>query len=120
MPFGLTEKTIKQLNSIFQKYPEIEKVKIYGSRAMENYKEGSDIDLVFFTESKEDLSSRLSWELDELPTPYLFDVVNYNKILNNPLKKEIDKNGKTFYIKKIKDHTKSDKYKNKSSSNKKN
>ena len=100
MSFGLTQKTISQLNSIFQKYPEIHQVKIYGSRARGDHRKGSDIDLAFFSESEEDLSSRLSWELDDLPTPYLFDVVNYDKLKNNPLKKEIDHHGKIFYIRK--------------------
>ena len=57
MPFGLNQKTINQLNSVFQKYPEINQVKIYGSRAVGSYRKGSDIDLAFFSESKEDLSS---------------------------------------------------------------
>ena len=77
-------------------------MKIYGSRARGDHRKGSDIDLAFFSESDEDLSSRLSWELDDLPTPYLFDVVNYDKLKNNPLKKEIDQHGKIFYIRKTK------------------
>ena len=99
MLFGLNQKTIDQLNSVFQKYSQIKQVKIYGSRVREDYRKGSDIDFVFFTdESKEDLSPRLSWELDELSTPYLFDVVNYT-LLNASLKKEIDQYGKVFYTK---------------------
>ena len=43
--FGLTEVTIKALHSVFQKYPSIEKVVVYGSRAKGNFKPGSDIDL---------------------------------------------------------------------------
>ena len=104
MPFGLNQKTINQLNSVFQKYPEIHQVKIYGSRAVGSYRKGSDIDLAFFSESKEDLSSKLSWDLDDLPTPYLFDVVNYNKLSNNSLKKEIDQCGKILYVKKSKNN----------------
>ena len=112
MSFGLTQKTINQLNSIFQKYPAIHQVKIYGSRARGDHRKSSDIDLAFFSESKEDLSSRLSWELDDLPTPYLFDIVNYGKLKNNPLKKEIDQHGEIFYIKqpqtdRVKKHIKS-------------
>ena len=100
MPFGLNQKTINQLNNVFQKYPEIKKVKIYGSRAVGSYRKGSDIDLVIFSEpKKEDLSSRLSWELDELPTPYLFDVVNYDTLNKKPLQKEIDQHGVILYIK---------------------
>lgn len=98
MSFGLPKKTIQQIRDLFAKYPEISLVKIYGSRSTDNYKKGSDIDLVFYSESNEDLSARLSWELDELPTPYLFDVVHYDKLEpTNPLKEEIDKQGKVFY-----------------------
>ena len=99
MSFGLTQKTAKQLKDLFKKYPEISQVKIYGSRARGDYKRGSDIDLAFFSESTKELSLRLSWELKELATPYLFDVVNYKILSNNYLKKEIDKYGKVFYIK---------------------
>ena len=97
--FGLNQKTIQQIKSVFQKYPDITQVKIYGSRARGGWRKGSDIDLAFFSQSEEDLSPRLSWELDELPTPYLFDVVHYDKFLKKPLKKEIDQEGKIFYKK---------------------
>ncbi|MDE0150988.1 MAG: nucleotidyltransferase domain-containing protein [Bdellovibrionales bacterium] len=93
--FGLPKKTIQQIRDLFAKYPEIRLVKIYGSRSTGNYKAGSDIDLVFYSESDKDLSARLSWELDELPTPYLFDIFNYNN-LEPASQKEIDKYAKSF------------------------
>ena len=99
MSFGLNQKIINQLKTVFKKYPVIKRVKIYGSRARGDYERGSDIDLALFCESKKDLSSRISWELDELSTPYLFDVVNYDKIQSQALKKEVNKYGKLFYIK---------------------
>lgn len=99
MAFGLPQKTITQLKSVFKNHPEITQVKIYGSRARDYYRKGSDIDLAFFSESEKDLSSKLSWELDDLPTPYLFDLVNYNTLNDSPLKEEIDKYGKVFYRK---------------------
>lgn len=43
--FGLSDKSIEQIHSILRKYPEIETAVIYGSRAKENYREGSDVDL---------------------------------------------------------------------------
>ncbi|MCW0484384.1 nucleotidyltransferase domain-containing protein [Gaoshiqia sediminis] len=45
MKFGLSETTISLLCSVFENYPEIEEVIIYGSRAKGNYREGSDIDI---------------------------------------------------------------------------
>ena len=104
MSFGLPQKTIAQLKSVFKKYPEITQVKVYGSRATNYYRRGSDIDLAFFSESEKDLSSNLSWELDDLPSPYLFDLVNYSTLNDSPLKEEIDKYGKVLYKKSVKAH----------------
>ena len=45
MNFGLNEETLSKLCDYFARHPEIEQVKIYGSRAMGNCEKGSDIDL---------------------------------------------------------------------------
>ena len=102
MPFGLNQKTIQQLKEVFRKYPEISQVKIYGSRATGDHSRGSDIDLAFFSDSKKDLSPLISRDLNELPTPYLFDVVDYNHLGRGPLKKEIDGFGRTLYKNRLK------------------
>lgn len=105
MSFGLSEKTMALLKSVFKKYPAISQVKIYGSRAVGDYERGSDIDLVFFFDTKEDLSSRLSRDLDELPTPYLFDVVNYDQLEAGYLKREIDQKARVLYKKEDRGHS---------------
>ncbi len=99
MLFGFSQETVKKITKLLKKYPEIEQVKIYGSRARGDYRKGSDIDMAFFFQSNVDLSCRLSWELDELATPYLFNVVDYHTMTNAELKKEIDKHGQIFYTK---------------------
>lgn len=43
--FGLPKKTINSLNQVFSKFPKVEQVILYGSRAKGNYRDGSDIDL---------------------------------------------------------------------------
>ena len=97
MAFGLSKETIDLLCTIFTRYPEIEEVKVYGSRAMDNYEKGSDIDLAFFTHSGNELTGHLLTELDELPTPYLFDVTDYYRIISLSLKEHIDRAGKIIY-----------------------
>ena len=97
MPFGLAQKTVEQLKDLFKKHPEISQVRIYGSRARGDYRRGSDIDLAFVLESKKDILSKLSWDLNELPTPYLFDIVDYKDLNNHHLKREIDRQGKLLY-----------------------
>lgn len=94
--FGLPERTINELLQYFKTKPEIEKVLIYGSRAKGNFKNGSDIDFAVFGEIN---AVKILSELDELSTPYKFDVTDYNKLTHEGMKKSIDNDGKLFYIK---------------------
>ena len=95
--FGLPKDTIDLLRNYFSHIPEIDKVVIYGSRAKETYEKGSDIDFAFFGHSEEDITGQLLMELDELSTPYLFNVTNYSKLKHQELKEHIDRVGIVFY-----------------------
>lgn len=95
--FGLSENTISILTKYFSKIPEIKMVKIYGSRAMGNYRRGSDIDFALYGNINKDLVKNISFEIDELNTPYLFDITDYATIQNEKLKEHIDKYGKLFF-----------------------
>jgi predicted nucleotidyltransferase len=99
MNFGISEKSYTLILSAFHKFPEVEKVLIYGSRAIGNYKSGSDIDLAvsganISTETILKLKTLLE---QELPIPYYFDITHYETISNSALKKHIDEFGKLFY-----------------------
>lgn len=93
--FGLPEQTIAAITSCLQQYPQIIWAKIYGSRAKGNYQRGSDIDLAY--SSPIDLSATLLSALDELPTPYLFDVTHYETLQHQGLKDHIDRVGVVIY-----------------------
>ena len=45
MKFGLSDTVIDELQEVFRRHPNIQKVLIFGSRAKGNFREGSDIDL---------------------------------------------------------------------------
>ena len=96
--FGLPERTIKEILEYFKRKEDIEKVLIFGSRAKGGYNNGSDIDFTVFT-PKTDIISTIADELDELQTPYKFDVVNYNTLSDEKLKNSIDSDGLVFYEK---------------------
>lgn len=99
MKFGLTPKDSESICHVFQKYPEIEEVRIFGSRAMGNYKSGSDVDLVVFGKISHETLTRIRFELDEdLPLPYKFDVVSWHEIEREEFKKHIEDFGKAFYL----------------------
>lgn len=97
--FGLNEKTIEILNGYFSQIPEISIVKVYGSRAMGTYRKGSDIDFAVYGTIDKDLVRKISFEIDELNTPYMFDITDYATIQNEKLKEHINKYGKVFYSK---------------------
>jgi predicted nucleotidyltransferase len=100
MNFGLNQETIDSIQSVFKKHIEIEEVIIYGSRAKGNYKPGSDIDL---TLKGNDLTftilSKIYQEIDDLNTPYLFDISIFNELKSADLEEHINRVGKVFYEK---------------------
>lgn len=98
--YGLKDINIKKIQSVFAKYSHIEKAILYGSRAMENYRNGSDIDLTLEGENL-NLSTllKIENELDDLLLPYEIDLSLFHKIENPQLKEHINRVGKVFYEK---------------------
>ena len=95
MNFGLPQDALRKIERCLQQYPELQWVKVYGSRAKGNYESSSDIDLAF--SSNIDVSASLLAALDAVATPYLFDVTHYETIDNAALKEHIDRVGKLIY-----------------------
>ena len=99
---GLLDRDLKFILEAISKYPEIEEVIIFGSRAMGNYKKGSDIDLALKGEKvTRKVVRRLSDDLEEeYPLPYFFDIVSYNDISDEEFKHHIDNVGNSIWEKK--------------------
>lgn len=98
---GLSNKIIGLINTVFAKYPSIQKAVLYGSRAKGNYRNGSDIDLTLFSEiASNSLLIKVLVDLDELLLPYMIDLSFYASIENDQLKEHIDRVGIVFYERK--------------------
>lgn len=97
--YGLLDRDLKYIKEAVKRYPEIDEVIIFGSRAMGNYKKGSDVDIALKGQAvNRKTAIRLADDLNEkYPLPYFFDVINYNDISNEELKKHIDIVGKTIF-----------------------
>lgn len=95
--FGLPERTVNELIAYFQSRPNIEKVCIYGSRAKGTYRNGSDIDFAIWLTDENDNIARIAGELDELPTPYKYDIINYKTLTHKGMKNSIDNDGMLFF-----------------------
>ena len=97
--FGLSDSDIKMIRTVLQAHPEIEIALVFGSRAMGNYKPGSDVDISLSGVDVNDaLASTVSIELNErLPLPYKFDVIAYTDQLSLDLRTHIDAYGVVLY-----------------------
>ena len=95
--FGLKSKSLELIRKVFSQHPEVDKVKIFGSRATTRFEKHSDVDLALWGDLNLGLIGRILRELDELPLPYTFDVKAYDSIKHAPLKRHIDKVGKILY-----------------------
>ena len=97
--FGLKQSDIEAIVKVLQGFPAIETALIFGSRAMGNYKRGSDIDIAIKGEDVTfNISSKISYLLnEETPMPYFFDVVHYEQIVNDNLIDHINRVGMAFY-----------------------
>jgi predicted nucleotidyltransferase len=99
MKYGLPERTLATLESIFLKYPGVRQAIIYGSRAKGTYRNGSDIDLTLKTDNTFTGSDLLhiAGDFEDSDIPYLVDVSLYDKLSNPDLKAHIDRIGKVLY-----------------------
>lgn len=92
--FGLPAHAIGCLKALFEKYPEIEKVTLYGSRAKGNYRHNSDIDLML-------TAPTLSWqrfnnlelEIDDLLLPWKVDLALQHQVENQDLLEHVKREG---------------------------
>ena len=98
MKFGLSDTVIKELQKVFMRYANIEKVLIFGSRSKGNYRAGSDIDLAVIGK---DIDYRLilnpQCDIDDLGLLYSIDLLDYQKKKGTPIGNHIDRVGQVFY-----------------------
>jgi predicted nucleotidyltransferase len=91
--FGLPDDVYGLIVDALRRYPEINDVKIFGSRAMGNHKRYSDIDIAIYADTDADLSQNIKEELEDLDVIYFFDVLHYEKIASAEVKAHIDRVG---------------------------
>ncbi|MGH8679381.1 MAG: restriction endonuclease subunit S [Burkholderiales bacterium] len=97
-PDGLTTGDRRILLEMIARYPEIELVTLFGSRAMGTFGQGSDIDLALEgSHLTRAILARLSADLEESNLPYRVDLLHRDQSLSAAVEKHIRKHGKVFY-----------------------
>jgi len=99
MKYGLSDEQLKQIQDIISSYDEIEEAILFGSRAIDTYKEASDVDIAIKGKNvTASLAAKLKYRFEEdTYLPFFFDFVAYPTITNEALKKHIDKKGVSIY-----------------------
>jgi predicted nucleotidyltransferase len=97
--FGITQKTFELFLKTFESFPQIKEVIVFGSRAIGNFRTGSDIDIVLKGEKiSVDLVLEVNAILNErLPIPYFVDVFLFTQITSPELIDHISRVGKIIY-----------------------
>jgi len=91
---------MQTLTGIFQKYPEVKNVCLFGSRAKGTHKQGSDIDLAIMNEGVSDKTLRaIVAHFEESSLPYNVDVANLTTVTHRELKEHVGRVGVAVYEK---------------------
>ena len=100
MVYGLPKEAVEEIHSVLSGYSQIEEAILYGSRAKETARKGSDIDLVLKGKDLDlHLLNQICLELDDLLLPYRIDLSLFKSIENPDLIDHINRVGKIFYKK---------------------
>lgn len=101
--FGLAEDVINKIVEILKKYEEVESAKIFGSRAREDYRKGSDIDIALFGDKlSHTINTKIFYDIDDLYLPYKIDLINFDSLgEKDTIRENILKEGVDIYVKKL-------------------
>src|ERR1039457_125355 len=102
MKYGLKDEVVHRIIQVFESFPEVDEVILYGSRAKGNHKPASDIDLTLKGDNLTlEILNKIRLELDDLLLPFTFDVSIYKGINNKDMIDHIERVGIVFYAKAI-------------------
>lgn len=99
--YGLLVTDIERIVSIFKSNPKVDNVILFGSRAIDTYKPGSDIDIALKgTDIKLNDILDSKAELDRLSLPYKIDIVIFSRINESALTEHIERVGISLFNRK--------------------
>lgn len=96
--YGLAPAHYAAIADVLNRFPSVERVLIYGSRAKGTAKPASDFDLAVFGAALKDEDFAQLWaELDALPLAFKLDVLHWDTLGNAALREKISAEGKPFF-----------------------
>ena len=97
--YGIRKDLYDDILSVIKDF-NVKKAILFGSRARNEYKSNSDIDLAFiFNNNDKDNFIKMQAKLEELNTLYKFDIVDLKSLKDSRFKEEILKDGIVIFDK---------------------
>lgn len=98
--YGLRQSDLDRICETIKGFPQVDEAILFGSRALNRHKKGSDIDIAIKGKELGELVSQLAGILnEETASPFHFDLLDYHLIDNPKLKDHIDRVGILLYKK---------------------
>lgn len=98
LTFGLSAPILDSLRQVFSRFPNIDRVLIYGSRARGDFRPHSDIDMAVLAPTMTPSEfSHLWMALDDLPILFRLDVSLHHDVADPQLKHNMLADGVTLY-----------------------
>ena len=94
---GLSKDTLSSIVAVIAQNPNVTEAIVFGSRAKEQSKPFSDIDIALRGNCTALDIEEIKCNLDDLPLAYSFDVIAYDSIKNTSLQQHIDRVGVVVY-----------------------
>lgn len=96
---ALREKDLTVLRGVFERFPSVREVRVFGSRASGHARRTSDLDLAISApEAKPSEWADLREDLENAPLIYELDLVRMEQLNNPKLKAKIDQEGLPIYV----------------------
>lgn len=97
--FGLSIRALQLLRNLFAAEPTVQRAIVYGSRAMGNFRHGSDIDITLDAPSMDyGVFMRMHTRIDDLMLPWAIDLSLISDIDNPELLAHIARVGKPLWV----------------------
>lgn len=97
---GIKETYRRAMKSIFAANPRVERAVLFGSRAAGAFTPASDVDIALFgADLTLDDLARLQESIDSLTIPQQVDLLLFQRIKNEELLRQINKQGFEWYVK---------------------
>lgn len=94
---GIADQYWEKIVSLFKDVPSIEKVVLFGSRAMGSYRKGSDIDICLEGNLNAGMIPKLLNAYEDLYLPWKLDLILRNQTDNQELIDHIQRVGKILW-----------------------